>query len=253
LHTTDVYLTAYLRYRFRMLSRTVFLIGTIYPKTDSRSSHNTDQAGRRPSEQAILPKFPIYLIAPMSDQFSPIHGAIVADETAITDRQRHNTIGNAVQQEDNKNQLRRRCAMGETATLNRRQRWLAGLLLFLGFGGTGAGLAVLTDKSTYKLSVPLDTLQYSANQVYFWPGLLIIVCLGLLPLLIALNLYRHKIWAERAATSLGVLLVGSIIGLAYWFREFTVLHGVFLVLGLAIILLSLPIRLHYHGIRQVHS
>jgi hypothetical protein len=143
--------------------------------------------------------------------------------------------------------------MGETATLNRRQRWLVGLLLFLGFGGTGAGLAILTDKSTYKLSVPLDTLQYSSTQVYFWPGILIIVCLGLLPLLIALNLYLHRSWAEKAATSLGLLLVGSIVALAYWFQEFTVLHGVFLALGLAIIALSLPIRPHYHGIRQVHS
>jgi hypothetical protein len=143
--------------------------------------------------------------------------------------------------------------MGETTTLNRRQQWLAGLLLFLGFGGTGAGLALLTDKSAYKLSVPLDTLQYSSNQVYLLPGLLVIVSIGLLPLLITLGLYRHKTWSEKAATSLGLLLVGTIIALAYWFKDFTVLHGVFLALGLAIIILSLPIHFHYPGIRQVHS
>jgi hypothetical protein len=113
------------------------------------------------------------------------------------------------------------------------------LLVFLGFGGIGGGIALLMDPSGSLLGLPLDLLEGLFIESYLLPGFFLITAMGLGPYLVFFSFWKGLHWAWMAALIQGILLVAWIVlQLTLWGAP-VLWHYLYLGWGIALIALSL--------------
>lgn len=108
------------------------------------------------------------------------------------------------------------------------ERWLIGLVLFQGITGTIGGLVLLINGS----GMPAAWLAEIPFESWFWPGVILGVGLGLVPLVIAYGLIRRPTWTFLAGAE---RMVGH-----RWPWVGSVCLGVGLVSWIAVELLLIP-------------
>ncbi len=122
------------------------------------------------------------------------------------------------------------------------RRIIIGLEVFLSLGALvgGAMLMLLPDGSGF--GMPLSMLEHSGFSDFRTPGLILAIVNGVWPLVSAFAVQRRLPWATVSVVMTGVVLTGWIAVQVVLLRGFSVLHGVYLLLGLAIAALGVALQ-----------
>lgn len=113
------------------------------------------------------------------------------------------------------------------------------LLVLLGLGGIGGGLSMLADPSGDLLGLPLVLLESVTVKNFLLPGMFLLVVMGVLPLVAAYGLWRRQLRAWIATIGLSVVLILWIFVQIYLWGAPIAIQIVYLVLGVAMLGLSL--------------
>lgn len=130
---------------------------------------------------------------------------------------------------------------GETAAgaprrrLPRLDRTLVGLEVLLAVGAIPAGLLMITSPSGALVHMPVSMLDRSPFPDFFWPGVILTIANGVVPLAVVWAALRRFAWAPLGHIAVGVVLVGWILVEVAMLRSFEALHGAYLVLGVVIV------------------
>jgi hypothetical protein len=119
--------------------------------------------------------------------------------------------------------------------LSKRDRWLVGGLAFLSLGGLYGGVAMMLKPDGSLLRMPVSLLQHSLVTTYRWPGVFLLLAMGLWP---ACNIYgvvRHTRWAALSNMVLGATTVVWIMYETATIRTFSPLQPIITALGIAIL------------------
>ena len=116
---------------------------------------------------------------------------------------------------------------------------LIACLLFLSVSGLAGGIAMLIDPSGGMLSLPDELLAGLPIDTYLLPGLYLVVVYGLLAPIIAYGLWKRASWAWGAALALSIILLGWIIGQLILWGSPHIIQITYIVLGAAMLILSL--------------
>lgn len=136
---------------------------------------------------------------------------------------------------------------------------LVALLWLLAVNALFGGASLILDPSGAELGMPVSLLEGSPFRDYLVPGLILFWFLGIVPLMVALALWRepswgamagveqllHAYWAWAATVGVGVALIVWIVAQMTILRFF--LQPVLLGLGVAIVGVALrpSVRKHY--------
>lgn len=126
------------------------------------------------------------------------------------------------------------------------------LLLFNAVGAFYGGTSFLLDPSGGSLHISTDLLGNSPFNDYFWPGVILLLVNGLLPLVAGLGLLLkknrtglpvlkkyHWAWSLALASGLGLMTwIGVQIAMLGYWKEFPI-QAVFATLGMLITTLAL--------------
>jgi len=115
------------------------------------------------------------------------------------------------------------------------------LLVFLSLSGL-FGIVFLIDPSGELVEMPLSHLDKLPIDTFFWPGLFLLIAYGLGSAIITYGLLRQLFWAPVAGLLLGLVLIAWVIGQIILWGEPAMLQYLYLIVGAAILLLSLMIR-----------
>ena len=118
---------------------------------------------------------------------------------------------------------------------------LAILLVFLSLSGL-FGIIFLIDPSGALVGMPLSHLDKLPIDTFFLPGLYLLIVYGIGSAVIAYGLLRQLFWAPVAGLLLGLVLIAWVIGQIILWGEPAMLQYLYLIVGAAILLLSLMIR-----------
>lgn len=119
------------------------------------------------------------------------------------------------------------------------------LFLALGAFGGAAGMIAAPDGSAMEL--PLDMLENSPFSTYLIPGVILALCNGVFPLVVAIAALRRQRWARYGHLAVGCILTGWIaiqgvlIGFGHW------LQIAYLALGLVLAALGLSVLISARG------
>ena len=115
------------------------------------------------------------------------------------------------------------------------------LVILLGFLSLSGlfGIMFLIDPSGELVEVPLSLLDKLPIDTFFLPGLYLLIVYGIGSALVAYGLRRQLSWAPAAALTLGLVLIGWIIGQIILWGTPAILQYIYLTVGVAIFLLSL--------------
>lgn len=140
------------------------------------------------------------------------------------------------------------------------------LHIFLGIGAVGGGLVLILDPSGGIIKMPLSILEHSPFPNFLIPGIILFCFLGIAPLILAsglfkkwawpladtLNLFKPLHWALAFSLYIGFALIIWITVEAYILNAFTLLHVIYIALGLAIQFFTmLPSVQNFY--REIHS
>lgn len=128
---------------------------------------------------------------------------------------------------------------------------LIGLVAFQALSGIFGGFALVWDPSGALLRMPLSLLDGSPFEDYLFPGLILLLVLGFLPLLVVYGLWLRRGWSWTGAllVSLALLVwIGVEIAMVGYHGE-PPLQLVYGITGLAMLLLALlsPVRRYTRG------
>lgn len=132
--------------------------------------------------------------------------------------------------------------------LNSLSFLLIALHLVLGIGALGGGAAFVIDPSGEGMGMHRSQLEHSIFPDYLVPGIILICALGIIPLIIAwslfrkwdwkladrLNLFPDKHWAWTFSLYAGFELIIWIAIQVYILNMFSIIHLIYMTLGLAI-------------------
>lgn len=119
-----------------------------------------------------------------------------------------------------------------------RKYVLLGCLSFLALGGLYGGIAMIMRPDGSLLQMPLSLLVHSPVTTYTWPGVFLIVCMGLWP---AANIYgvlRRTRWARKSNILLGIVTIIWIIYETITIQTYSPLQPIIACIGAAIVYLS---------------
>jgi hypothetical protein len=102
---------------------------------------------------------------------------------------------------------------------------LIGSMIFLGGGGLYGGIMFLTDPSGGSMQLSTDNLSFWPIKDYFWPGIFLIIVMGIIPLTLVyllwarpdlrlmqgLTLRFREHWVWTLALALSIVLIGWMI------------------------------------------
>lgn len=118
-------------------------------------------------------------------------------------------------------------------------KYIALLLLFLnGIGAFVGGIPMILYPDGSANGISLSFLQHSPFTDYFFPGLILVLCNGVLSFLVALALLvnvRHHSWFVMGQ---GIVLLSWIVIEMLMIREVHFLHVSFACIGAALIVLG---------------
>lgn len=81
------------------------------------------------------------------------------------------------------------------------------LLLFQGLSGLAGGLGLVLDPTGEGLGLSPELLEGSPFGSYLFPGLVLLVVLGVIPCLVLYGLWTRRSWSRLGAVGVGVALV----------------------------------------------
>lgn len=127
------------------------------------------------------------------------------------------------------------------------------LQLLLGIGAVFGGAALIIDPSGELIGMPLLLLEKSIFNNYLIPGLLLFTALGVIPITIAsgllirwnwklaekLNVFRDKHWSWTFSLYSGFELIIWITIQVYIIDAFSIIHLIYITLGLLIQIVTL--------------
>lgn len=127
------------------------------------------------------------------------------------------------------------------------------LQLLLGIGAVFGGAALIIDPSGELVGMPLLLLENSFFNNYLIPGLLLFTALGVIPITIAsgllirwnwklaekLNVFRDKHWSWTFSLYSGFQLIIWITIQVYIIDAFSIIHLIYITLGLLIQIVTL--------------
>jgi hypothetical protein len=132
------------------------------------------------------------------------------------------------------------------------------LQFFLGFGAAlGGGLLILAPDG-HLMQMPLDMIRNTPFSTFLIPGILLFTFVGIYPLVVAYCLFKRPSWslpdlvnpfkkmyfAWAASLLAGVVVIIWICVQMIMIRDISFLHIIYIIWGLAIILLTLSPGMH---------
>jgi hypothetical protein len=117
--------------------------------------------------------------------------------------------------------------------------WLLLVLLVMqGIGGLAGGAALVAAPDGGILHLPQSYLQGSPFPDYLVPGLILGLVLGVLPVVVALGLWRHTAWSWYGSFTVGCGLIIWIV-VEVLIIPFDLLQAIYAALGVLITLVTL--------------
>lgn len=130
---------------------------------------------------------------------------------------------------------------------------LIALHLFLAIGAIGGGIIFIIDPSGELAGMSLSLLEGSPFQSYLIPGLILFFILGILPSIVGfslikrwdfklaerLNMYKEKHWSWTFSLYIGFSLIIWITVQVYIIKALSMLHFIFILLGVFIQIVTL--------------
>ena len=116
--------------------------------------------------------------------------------------------------------------------------WSIIFLAFLALSGITGGLSLLTDPTGGSLELPLSVLKNSPFQDYFYPGLILFIFMGLMPVLVIflaiLKIPKLSKWILFQGVVLAVwLLAEMMFGIFDWY-----LTSLYLLIAVILIIIG---------------
>ncbi|MBY0119264.1 hypothetical protein NST33_23315 [Paenibacillus sp. FSL L8-0435] len=141
--------------------------------------------------------------------------------------------------------------------------WL--LMLMLGMLGIGAiigGIILIIDPSGSMVNLPASLLENSPFASFLFPGIILLLVLGVMPTTIAIsliryvhwgmgermNLYPDRYWAWTFSLYTGFALIIWIMAQVYWIQDVSIIHLVYFAWGVGIQVVTL-----LPGVQQIYS
>jgi lysylphosphatidylglycerol synthetase-like protein (DUF2156 family) len=121
------------------------------------------------------------------------------------------------------------------------------LLVTLGLGGLGGGIAMLIDPSGQMMGLPTDMLDGLAITNFILPGLFLILIMGISPMVITYGLWKRLPWTWMASLALGIILTLWICLQIYLWGDPVAIQFIYLVWGVFILGLSLLPQVRKRG------
>ncbi|MCW3791568.1 hypothetical protein OM416_08255 [Paenibacillus sp. LS1] len=132
--------------------------------------------------------------------------------------------------------------------------WL--LILMNGILGVGAivgGVTLIMDPSGSMVNLPESLLERSPFSSFLFPGIILLLVLGVMPTMIAislfryvhcglgerLNLYPDRYWAWSFSLYTGFALIIWIMVQVYWIQDVSLIHLVYFAWGVGIQVVTL--------------
>jgi hypothetical protein len=130
---------------------------------------------------------------------------------------------------------------------------LIGLFIFLGLGAVMGGGAFIIDPSGELIGLPVDLMQVNLFSNYLIPGIVLLLCFGVTPLIVAsalmlgwpwklgdkLSVFKDKHWSWSFSLYIAFALIIWITVQVYILKGISVVHLVYIGLGLAIQIVTL--------------
>ncbi len=108
------------------------------------------------------------------------------------------------------------------------------LLVFLGLGGFVGGIPMQVDPTGSSMGLPAGLLENLPIDNFVLPGLFLIVVMGIIPIVIAVGVWRRSDWAWVATLAIGGVLVLWILFQFILWGEPIAIQYFYLMLGLVI-------------------
>lgn len=115
---------------------------------------------------------------------------------------------------------------------------MSGILLFLALGGLLGGIAFITKPDGDILNTPLQLLEHSPVNNYFWPGVFLLLFMGLWPVVNIYGLLAGRHWTKISNFLLGLTTVIWITYEAITIRTFSPLQPIILSVGILLMMLA---------------
>ncbi len=122
-------------------------------------------------------------------------------------------------------------------------KYIALLLLLLnGIGAFAGGIPMIAHPDGSANGISISYLEHSPFNNYLIPGIILIVCNGLFSILVFMALAFNVHFHSRLVILQGSILMGWIIIQTMMLREVNFLHVLFLLIGLALMLIGRYLR-----------
>ncbi|WP_405130638.1 hypothetical protein MHB43_24345 [Paenibacillus sp. FSL H8-0317] len=133
---------------------------------------------------------------------------------------------------------------------------------FLGMGAIVGGSILIMDPTGSMVNLPDSVLEHSPFTSFLFPGIILLLVLGVMPLVIGislmryvhwelgetLNLYPDRYWAWTFSLYTGFALIIWIMVQVYWIQDVSIIHLVYFAWGVGIQVVTL-----WPGVQQKYS
>jgi hypothetical protein len=123
----------------------------------------------------------------------------------------------------------------------------------LGIGALVGGSILIMDPSGRVVNLPDSLLEHSPFASFLFPGIILLLVLGIMPTMIGisliryvhwglgetLNLYPDRYWAWTFSLYTGFALIIWIIAQVYWIQDVSIIHLVYFAWGVGIQVVTL--------------
>ncbi|WP_217697058.1 hypothetical protein [Paenibacillus amylolyticus] len=123
----------------------------------------------------------------------------------------------------------------------------------LGLGAIVGGIILIMDPSGGMVNLPESLLERSPFANFLFPGIILLLVLGVMPIMIAislicyvhcglgerLNLYPERYWAWSFSLYTGFALIIWIMVQVYWIQDVSLIHLVYFAWGVGIQVVTL--------------
>ncbi len=124
---------------------------------------------------------------------------------------------------------------------------------FLGMGALVGGSILIMDPTGSMVNLPDSILEQSPFTSFLFPGIILLLVLGVMPLVIGislmryvhwelgetLNLYPDRYWAWTFSLYTGFALIIWIMVQVYWIQDVSIIHLVYFAWGVGIQVVTL--------------
>lgn len=125
-----------------------------------------------------------------------------------------------------------------SAGLRGLSKMIVGLEFFVALGAFAGGAALISSPDGSSLGLSLANLKGSPFRDYYIPGLILLICNGIFPTVVAIATLFKLSWAPKGHMLVGVVLIGWIGFQILFLGYVSFLQPVFAIVGALITLLG---------------